>query len=165
MQRDGSTLIVNFLIFILIHETCVWGYLQMGLIHLVIWVPHTLCDLLYYFFTICYHKNAWKRHIPSCHCSYPVLDLLAEKLMCISNHWLRNWKSYGISGCVRMISLSISSFSYMQPCCGWLMTSWRMMTYQGGVQRGIRHVPYTWVIDHRSGYKVEYPSKDINTIF
>ena len=35
MQRGGSTLILNFLILLLIHEMCVWAWLQMGLTHLV----------------------------------------------------------------------------------------------------------------------------------
>ncbi|TYJ96926.1 CACTA en-spm transposon protein [Cucumis melo var. makuwa] len=45
------------------------------------------------------------------------------------------------------------------------MTFWLMVTYQGGVQRGIKHVPSAWVINRRSGYKVEYPSWDIDAIF
>ncbi|KAA0063154.1 uncharacterized protein E5676_scaffold1213G00270 [Cucumis melo var. makuwa] len=38
-------------------------------------------------------------------------------------------------------------------------------TLTGEVQRSIRHVPYEWVIDHRSGYEMEYPSWDIDAIF
>ena len=45
------------------------------------------------------------------------------------------------------------------------MTFPRMVTYQGGVQRGIRHVLYAWVIDRPSGYEVEYFSWDIDAIF
>ncbi|TYJ96938.1 uncharacterized protein E5676_scaffold220G00450 [Cucumis melo var. makuwa] len=60
---------------------------------------------------------------------------------------------------------NVSSFSYMQSCCGRLMTLWRMVTYQGGVQKSIRHVSYAWVIDCRLGYGVEYPSYDIDAIF
>ncbi|TYK07729.1 uncharacterized protein E5676_scaffold105G001620 [Cucumis melo var. makuwa] len=60
---------------------------------------------------------------------------------------------------------NVSSLSYMQPCCGRLMTSWRMVTYQGGVQSGIKHVLYAWMIDRPSGYEVEYLSWDINAIF
>ncbi|TYK29014.1 CACTA en-spm transposon protein [Cucumis melo var. makuwa] len=44
------------------------------------------------------------------------------------------------------------------------MTFRRMVAYQGGVRRSIRHVPYAWVIDRRSGYEVEYPLWDINAI-
>ncbi|KAA0067413.1 putative transposase [Cucumis melo var. makuwa] len=40
-----------------------------------------------------------------------------------------------------------------------------MVTYQGGVRRGIRHVLYAWVIDRPSGYEVEYLSWDIDAIF
>ncbi|KAL0554972.1 hypothetical protein IC582_008903 [Cucumis melo] len=64
-----------------------------------------------------------------------------------------------------MTLLQISSFSYTQPCCGRLMTSRRMVTYQGGVRRGIRHVLYAWVIDRHSGYEVEYLSWDIDAKF
>ena len=35
MQRSRSTLILNFLILLLIHETCVWVWLQMSLTHLI----------------------------------------------------------------------------------------------------------------------------------
>ena len=66
---------------------------------------------------------------------------------------------------VRMTLLSISSFSYMQLYCGRLITFQRMVTYQGEVWRGIRHVPYAWVIDHISGYEVKYPWWDIDAIF
>ncbi|KAA0067201.1 uncharacterized protein E6C27_scaffold418G00030 [Cucumis melo var. makuwa] len=55
--------------------------------------------------------------------------------------------------------------SYMHPCYGQLMTSRRMVTYQGRVQMNVRHVSYAWVIDHRLGYEVKYPSWDINAIF
>ncbi|TYK19800.1 uncharacterized protein E5676_scaffold307G00290 [Cucumis melo var. makuwa] len=36
---------------------------------------------------------------------------------------------------------------------------------QSGVRRSIRHIPYAWVIDHRSRYEVKYPSWDIDAIF
>ena len=32
-------------------------------------------------------------------------------------------------------------------------------------KRGIRHVPYAWVVDCRSEYVAKYPSWDIDTIF
>ena len=64
-----------------------------------------------------------------------------------------------------MILLPVSSSSYMQPCCGQLMTFRRMVTYQSGVRRSIRHVPYAWVIDRRLEYEVEYPSWDIDVTF
>ncbi|KAA0036517.1 uncharacterized protein E5676_scaffold179G00250 [Cucumis melo var. makuwa] len=51
---------------------------------------------------------------------------------------------------------------YLQPLIEELKELW---TFGGGVQRGIRHVQYTWVIDRRSGYEVEYPSWDIDAIF
>ncbi|TYK18906.1 uncharacterized protein E5676_scaffold204G001200 [Cucumis melo var. makuwa] len=62
-------------------------------------------------------------------------------------------------------SLTSQFFSYMHPCYGQLMTSRRMVTYQGRVQMNIRHVSYAWLIDHRLGYGVKYPSWDIDAIF
>ncbi|TYK04082.1 CACTA en-spm transposon protein [Cucumis melo var. makuwa] len=37
--------------------------------------------------------------------------------------------------------------------------------WNGGVRRGIRHIPYVWMIDHLSRYEVEYPSWDVDAIF
>ncbi|KAA0036733.1 uncharacterized protein E6C27_scaffold20G00050 [Cucumis melo var. makuwa] len=45
------------------------------------------------------------------------------------------------------------------------MTSRRMVTYESGVRRGIKHVLYAWVIDRPSEYEVEYLSWDIDAIF
>ncbi|TYK18186.1 Transposon, En/Spm-like protein [Cucumis melo var. makuwa] len=51
---------------------------------------------------------------------------------------------------------------YLQPLIEELKELW---TFGGGVQRGIRHAPYAWVIDRLLEYEVEYPSWDIDTIF
>ncbi|KAA0044988.1 gamma-aminobutyrate transaminase POP2 [Cucumis melo var. makuwa] len=51
---------------------------------------------------------------------------------------------------------------YLQPLIEELKELW---TFEGRVQRGIRHILYAWVIDRRSGYEVEYPSWNIDAIF
>ena len=65
-----------------------------------------------------------------------------RKISVYLNHWLRNLKRYRILLCICTILLLISSFSYMQPCCGQLMTFPGMMTYPGGVRKGIRHMSH-----------------------
>ncbi|KAA0059885.1 hypothetical protein E5676_scaffold184G00950 [Cucumis melo var. makuwa] len=59
---------------------------------------------------------------------------------------------------------------YLQPLIEKLKELWNfgMHAYDsltGGVQRGIRHVPYAWVIDRRSRYEVEYRFCDVDIIF
>ncbi|KAA0051636.1 Transposon, En/Spm-like protein [Cucumis melo var. makuwa] len=51
---------------------------------------------------------------------------------------------------------------YLQPLIEELKELW---TFRGGVQRGIGHVQYAWVIDRTSGYKVKHLSWDIDAIF
>ena len=49
-----------------------------------------------------------------------------------------------------LLTSQINVFSCMKPCCKQLMTFWHMMIYLVVVQKGIKHVPFAWGIDHRS---------------
>ena len=62
-------------------------------------------------------------------------------------------------------SLTSQFFQLYAILFGQLMTFRHMVTYSGGLQRGIKHVPYTWEIDRHSGYKGKYLSWNIDVIF